>query len=178
MGEHFVPSCSDYLQPTPNSSHIVAEQFTFISLRRFKKRRNSMADKAYNIDDPQNLNSFLALMGGSQVSSSAGPGHSAASQQAPSGGSVEPERASNTSPVSLSLSAPAFVDTHTKIKQDQDACESNSRSQSVSASPARGTKAPPSTPAAGALLSNTVVAPLERIEEDGTDILRTIAKFM
>lgn len=164
-----MPSWSGYLQPTPNINHIVTEQFTFVSLWRFKKTKNRMADKVYNIDDPQNLNSFLALIGGSQVSSSAGPAHSPTSQQAPSVSSVEPERTRNTSPVSLSLSALAHVGTYTKIKQDQYASESNSRSDSVSASPARGTKAPPTLP------SNTTVAPLERIEEDGTDVLRTIA---
>jgi hypothetical protein len=33
-----------------------------MSLQRFKKKRSKMANKAYSIDDPQNINAFLALV--------------------------------------------------------------------------------------------------------------------
>jgi hypothetical protein len=64
----------------------------------------------------------------------------------------------------------------TNKAQEQDIAEPNSRSQSITASPAQhGIKAPPSTPATGAVASNPTVGTLEPIDEDGSDILRTIA---
>lgn len=57
-----------------------------------------MAAGTYNIDDPQNINSFLAMLGGSQISVSSEPNRSAVSEpfqvvdysKAPNLGIVEP----------------------------------------------------------------------------------------
>lgn len=78
-----------------------------------------MADQGYNIDDPQNLNTFLALIGGSQVPSSSEPSRSTASQQTPSVGLAEPETASNSFKVSLGSSkrrSSRFITRKNRIK--------------------------------------------------------------
>lgn len=138
--------------------------------RARQQRRERMANKLFNIDDPGNVNSFLALIGGSQVSSQPEPSRSTA----PTSNS-QPEAAGNDVLVSLYPCATGFLEAPFNSKQEQDLPGLNSSSQSVTASPTRGINAPPPTPATGAVAPSTAVASLEHIEQDGSDILRTIA---
>ena len=137
--------------------------------------------KAFNIDDIGNVNSFLALIGGSQVSS---PPESerttvSTSERSPVAQPSGLAAAENGVPVSLQPGLTLFVEVNsTDTKQKQDRPVPNRQSQLLSASAAPGKAAPPappSTPTAGTMAaSNTMLTPLDHIE-DGSDILRTIA---
>ncbi len=65
------------------------------SAKKKNKIENEMENKSFNIDDPQNVNSFLALIGGSQVSSLSERTRSAAPT------TVKPEMLSDTLGVSF-----------------------------------------------------------------------------
>ncbi len=134
-----------------------------------------MADRVFNIDDPQNVNSFLALINQPHGPSSVEQSEAIAPVLSSAANPLEAETAGNHLPVRLQPSVTFVFQTSSKTKQEEHSDDPNSRSESVSASPAKGTKAPPPTPATGAVASNAAVASLEPIEEDGSDVLRTIA---
>ncbi|ERF71606.1 hypothetical protein EPUS_00595 [Endocarpon pusillum Z07020] len=115
-------------------------------------------NKPFNIDDIGNVNSFLALIGGSQVSSPPEAERTTVSAS---------ERSSVAPPSGL---AAAGIDV---LKQDRPV--PNRHSQLIPALAASGRAAPPSTPTAGTVAaSNTTLTSLDHIE-DGSDILRAIA---
>jgi hypothetical protein len=128
----------------------------------------------FNIDDPRNVNFFLELIGRPQKVSSPQPRRIEETDASPASKPSELKTASND----LSVSFPSRLinaTVHSESKQVQDPTEPTSRPHSIPASPAHGIKAPPSTPATGAVTSGPVAVSLEPIEEDGSDILRTIA---
>ncbi|KAF7507759.1 hypothetical protein GJ744_010060 [Endocarpon pusillum] len=115
-------------------------------------------NKAFNIDDIGNINSFLALIGGSQVSSPPGSERTTVSTS---------ERSPVAQPSGLAAAG------NDALKQDRSV--PNRQSQLISASAASGSAVPPSTPTAGNIAaSNTMLTSLDHIQ-DGSDILRAMA---
>jgi hypothetical protein len=140
-----------------------------------KKMRDRMPKPSFNIDDPENINSFLA-----QMNSPEGPFLNEQSRNTTSELSPTADQDSDVPGgvllVSLCFPRRSILRVVLRITQEQDIFVSNDPSQSCSASPARGTKAPPSTPATGPVLPAAGNPSLEPVVEDGSDILRTIAE--